>query len=60
MSVNYDEGPTCEHTGHTWCDAGGDLEICALCEAERWAKDEDPLIIKGVLAAARAYHKAKR
>lgn len=40
-TVNYGEGLTCEHVGHSWHDAGGGLEICALCEAEQWAdKDE--------------------
>jgi hypothetical protein len=34
------EGLTCEFAGHCWRDAGGGLEICALCGAERWA-DED-------------------
>lgn len=34
------EGLDCEIAGHSWQDAGGGVEICALCEAERWA-DED-------------------
>ena len=27
----------CEYVGHEWCDAGGGLEVCAVCEAEQWA-----------------------
>lgn len=30
----------CEYAGHEWRDAGGGLEICLVCEAERWAADE--------------------
>lgn len=29
----------CEYSGHDWQDAGGGLEICMICEAERWADD---------------------
>jgi len=29
----------CEFAGHEWRDAGGGLEICVLCEAERWAAE---------------------
>jgi hypothetical protein len=35
------EGLQCEFAGHSWREAGGGLEICALCEAERWTDDED-------------------
>ena len=31
----------CEFAGHEWEDAGGGLEICALCEEERWAESEE-------------------
>jgi hypothetical protein len=27
----------CEFAGHEWEDAGGGLEICVECEADRWA-----------------------
>lgn len=45
VSVRFDTRPLepaglqCEFAGHSWLDAGGGLQICALCEAERW---EDP------------------
>lgn len=34
----------CEQLGHEWLDAGGGLEICAVCGADRWAdqgRDDD-------------------
>lgn len=31
----------CDFAGHEWEDAGGGLEICVECEAERWAADEE-------------------
>jgi hypothetical protein len=34
-------GPLCDYSGHDWADAGGGLEICMACQAERWA-DETP------------------
>lgn len=30
-------GTECDFVGHSWMDAGGGLEICGLCETERWA-----------------------
>lgn len=27
----------CDQAGHDWADAGGGLEICGWCAAERWA-----------------------
>ena len=35
------EGLSCEFAGHSWRDAGGGLEICALCEVVRWATDDE-------------------
>lgn len=32
MSVIEQE---CDHVGHDWCDAGGGMQICAVCETER-------------------------
>lgn len=29
----------CEWVGHEWGEAGGGLEICVACEAERWARE---------------------
>lgn len=29
-----------EFVGHEWEDAGGGLEICSECGAERWAKPQ--------------------
>lgn len=29
--------PLCEDVGHDWADAGGGLEVCMACEAQRWA-----------------------
>jgi hypothetical protein len=37
------DGLTCEYAGHEWRAAGGGLEICTLCEDERWADDEPPV-----------------
>jgi hypothetical protein len=34
-------GIECDFLGHSWMDAGGGLEFCGLCEAERWAPDDD-------------------
>jgi hypothetical protein len=34
------EGWDCKLSGHDWQDAGGGLEICSLCEGERWAEDD--------------------
>lgn len=31
----------CEWAGHSWEPAGGGLEICMLCESERWADDAE-------------------
>lgn len=33
----------CNHLGHLWDEAGGALELCLVCEAERWAKRPDRL-----------------
>jgi hypothetical protein len=33
----------CEHVGHDWGDAGGDLLICTVCTAEKWALSPDGL-----------------
>lgn len=30
----------CEHAGHEWVDAGGGLQMCMVCEAERWSEVE--------------------
>lgn len=30
----------CDFAGHEWGDAGGGLEICTVCQAERWSDDE--------------------
>jgi hypothetical protein len=36
----HDErGLRCEFAGHLWQDAGGGLEICPLCFAERWSEE---------------------
>jgi hypothetical protein len=35
------EGLSCAYAGHSWRDAGGGLEICALCEAEQWVEEAD-------------------
>lgn len=31
----------CDWTGHEWAPAGGGLEICEICEAERWVDEPD-------------------
>jgi hypothetical protein len=36
-STTADDEP-CEFAGHCWEDAGGGMEICAECQAERWAE----------------------
>jgi hypothetical protein len=33
-------GLICDFVGHSWGDAGGLLQICVECEAERWADEE--------------------
>ena len=33
-------GIECDFAGHSWIAAGGGLEICGLCETERWADNE--------------------
>jgi hypothetical protein len=35
------EGLSCAYAGHSWRDAGGGLEICALCEAEQWVDETE-------------------
>lgn len=25
----------CEHAGHEWVDAGGGMDLCAVCESQR-------------------------
>lgn len=32
------QGSDCEYAGHDWQPAGGGLEICVVCERERWAE----------------------
>lgn len=34
-------GETCEHAGHEWLYAGGGMQICGVCQAERLAPEED-------------------
>lgn len=36
-----DTAHICDFAGHDWSDAGGGLEICTECQAERWAPRED-------------------
>lgn len=31
----------CFIAGHEWVDAGGGLEICMVCQSERWAEEGD-------------------
>ena len=29
----------CEYADHTWVDAGGGMQVCAVCEAERFTDE---------------------
>lgn len=31
----------CDHAGHDWQEAGGGLEICSICEEERWQDENE-------------------
>jgi hypothetical protein len=42
-------GIECGFAGHSWIAAGGGLEICGLCETERWADDEPVEVVSDKL-----------
>ncbi len=39
--VNIWNDGQCEFAGHVWVDAGGDLAVCMVCEAEKWFEPTD-------------------
>lgn len=43
-----DEPTVCDFAGHDFADAGGGMEICTECQAERWTRSEDHRVFRGV------------
>lgn len=49
----------CNHVGHLWDEAGGGLELCLVCEAERWAEGPDEFTGAGCCEEEDGYLRAR-